>query len=112
MHVAPRKLFENVIVVQYIGLVGVTLLTLFGFQAAFGNVLTGANLEVLAMNMVFEGIMALGMTFVIIMGELISRWRRSSRSRRSWSPNSWCKPASPSFRPFWSRFSPPPPLGP
>ena len=68
MHVAPRKLFENVIVVQYIGLVGVTLLTLFGFQAAFGNVLTGANLEVLAMNMVFEGIMALGMTFVIIMG--------------------------------------------
>jgi ribose transport system permease protein len=68
MHVAPRKLFENVIVVQYIGLIGVTLLTLFGFQAAFGNVLTGANLEVLAMNMVFEGIMALGMTFVIIMG--------------------------------------------
>ena len=68
MHVAPRKLFENVIVVQYIGLVGVTLLTLFGFQAAFGNVLTRANLEVLAMNMVFEGIMALGMTFVIIMG--------------------------------------------
>ena len=68
MHVAPRRLFENVIVVQYIGLVGVTLLTLFSFQAAFGNVLTRANLEVLAMNMVFEGIMALGMTFVIIMG--------------------------------------------
>ncbi len=68
MHVAPRRLFENIIVVQYIGLVGVTLLTLFGFQAAFGNVLTRANLEVLAMNMVFEGIMALGMTFVIIMG--------------------------------------------
>ena len=41
---------------------------LFGFQAAFGNVLTRANLEVLAMNMVFEGIMALGMTFVIITG--------------------------------------------
>jgi ribose transport system permease protein len=68
MHVAPRKLFENAIVLQYIGLVAVTLLTLFGFQAAFGNVLTGANLEVLAMNMVFEGVMALGMTFVIIMG--------------------------------------------
>src|SRR5271169_1182400 len=68
MHVAPRRLFENVIVVQYVGLVSVTLLTLFGFQAAFGNVLTRANLEVLAMNMVFEGIMALGMTFVIIMG--------------------------------------------
>jgi ribose transport system permease protein len=61
-------LFQNVIVVQYIGLVAVTLLTLFGFQATFGNVLTRANLEVLAMNMVFEGIMALGMTFVIIMG--------------------------------------------
>ncbi|MDR3372442.1 MAG: ABC transporter permease [Ancalomicrobiaceae bacterium] len=41
---------------------------MFGFQATFGNVLTGANLEVLAMNMVFEGIMALGMTFVIITG--------------------------------------------
>jgi ribose transport system permease protein len=68
MNVAPRRLFENAIVLQYIGLVGVTLLTLFGFQAAFGNVLTSANLEVLAMNMVFEGIMALGMTFVIIMG--------------------------------------------
>ena len=68
MHVAPRKLFENVIVVQYIGLVCVTLITLFGFQAAFGNVLTRANLEVLTMNMVFEGMMALGMTFVIIMG--------------------------------------------
>ena len=68
MTVAPRRLFENAIVLQYMGLVGVTLLTLFGFQAAFGNVLTSANLEVLAMNMVFEGIMALGMTFVIIMG--------------------------------------------
>jgi ribose transport system permease protein len=68
MNLAPRKLFDNVTVVQYIGLVGVTLLTLFGVHAAFGNVLTRANLEVLAMNMVFEGIMALGMTFVIIMG--------------------------------------------
>jgi ribose/xylose/arabinose/galactoside ABC-type transport system permease subunit len=68
MNFAPRKLFDNVIVVQYIGLVGVTLLTLFGVHAVFGNVLTRANLEVLAMNMVFEGIMALGMTFVIIMG--------------------------------------------
>jgi ribose/xylose/arabinose/galactoside ABC-type transport system permease subunit len=68
MNFPPRKLFDNVIVVQYLGLVGVTLLTLFGVHAAFGNVLTRANLEVLAMNMVFEGIMALGMTFVIIMG--------------------------------------------
>jgi ribose transport system permease protein len=63
-----RNLSQNVIIVQYVGLVAVTLVTLFGFHAAFGNVLTGANLEVLAMNMVFEGIMALGMTFVIIMG--------------------------------------------
>jgi ribose/xylose/arabinose/galactoside ABC-type transport system permease subunit len=68
MPVVPRRLLENATVVQYVGLVGVTLLTLFGFQAAFGNVLTSANLEVLAMNMVFEGIMALGMTFVIITG--------------------------------------------
>jgi ribose/xylose/arabinose/galactoside ABC-type transport system permease subunit len=62
------NLSRNVIVIQYAGLVAVTLATLIGFQAAFGNVLTAANLEVLAMNMVFEGIMALGMTFVIIMG--------------------------------------------
>ncbi len=68
MNVIPRRLLQNVIVVQYVGLVTVTLLILFGFQATFGNVLTGANLEVLAMNMVFEGIMALGMTFVIITG--------------------------------------------
>jgi ribose transport system permease protein len=39
-----------------------------GTHLAFGNVLTGGNLEVLAMNLVFEGIMALGMTFVIISG--------------------------------------------
>ena len=67
------SLSRNVIVVQYVGLVTVTLATLFGFQAMFGNVLTGANLEVLAMNMVFEGIMALGMTFVIIMAASISQ---------------------------------------
>lgn len=68
MKFVPRRLSQDVIVVQYIGLVAVTLLILFGFQATFGNVLTKANLEVLAMNMVFEGTMALGMTFVIIMG--------------------------------------------
>jgi ribose transport system permease protein len=68
MKLVPRRLFQNIIVVQYIGLVAVTLLILFGFQATFGNVLTGPNLEVLAMNMIFEGIMALGMTFVIITG--------------------------------------------
>ncbi|QDG76193.1 ABC transporter permease [Labrenzia sp. PHM005] len=54
--------------VQYIGLILVTLAIAIGFQMVFGNVLTGANLRVLAMNMVFEGIMAIGMTFVIIMG--------------------------------------------
>lgn len=54
--------------IQYVGLALVIVAILCGFQLAFGNVLTGANLRVLAMNMVFEGIMALGMTFVIIMG--------------------------------------------
>ncbi|AML51841.1 ABC transporter permease [Falsihalocynthiibacter arcticus] len=56
------------VTVQYIGLISVTLLIAVGFHFSFGNLLTGANLRVLAMNMVFEGIMALGMTFVIIMG--------------------------------------------
>ena len=46
----------------------VTLAVALGVQVTFGNVLTAANLEVLMMNMVFEGIMALGMTFVIIGG--------------------------------------------
>jgi len=54
--------------IQYAGLVLVTLAIAVGFQIVFGNVLTPANLRVLAMNMVFEGIMAIGMTFVIIMG--------------------------------------------
>ena len=54
--------------VQYIGLTLVILALLIGCELAFGNVLTGPNLRVMAMNMVFEAIMALGMTFVIIMG--------------------------------------------
>jgi ribose/xylose/arabinose/galactoside ABC-type transport system permease subunit len=58
----------NIILVQYVGLVAVTLAIALGVQVTFGNVLTAANLEVLMMNMVFEGIMALGMTFVIIGG--------------------------------------------
>lgn len=63
-----KRIFENVTVIQYVGLVFVTLITLIVVHLVFGNVLTSANLEVLAMNMVFEGIMALGMTFVIVMG--------------------------------------------
>lgn len=53
---------------QHLGLFLVTFMVLFGAQVAFGNVVSTANLEVLAMNMVFEGIMALGMTFVIVSG--------------------------------------------
>ena len=88
MRVAAGKLFENIVVVQYTGLIGVTLLTLFGFQATFGNVLTRANLEVLAMNMVFEGIMALGMTFVIIMGGIdLSVASVFAFAEIFWSPN-------------------------
>jgi ribose/xylose/arabinose/galactoside ABC-type transport system permease subunit len=63
-----KGLGANVILVQYVGLVAVTLAIALGVQVTFGNVLTAANLEVLMMNMVFEGIMALGMTFVIIGG--------------------------------------------
>ena len=37
MKIPFRTLSENVIVVQYIGLVAVTLAMLFGFQAAFGG---------------------------------------------------------------------------
>jgi ribose transport system permease protein len=62
------RLRWSVSTVQYIGLILVVLTILFSFHAIFGNVLTAANMRVLAMNMVFEGIMALGMTYVIIMG--------------------------------------------
>ncbi|WP_180966771.1 ABC transporter permease [Cohaesibacter celericrescens] len=53
---------------QYLGLITVILLIIFLTHAVFGNVLTAANMRVMAMNMVFEAIMALGMTFVIILG--------------------------------------------
>lgn len=63
-----RSFGSNVTALQYAGLVLIMFAVLFGTQIAFGNVLQASNLEVLAMNMVFEGIMALGMTLVIIMG--------------------------------------------
>ena len=53
---------------QYIGLIVVTVLIVAFTHSVFGNVVTLANLRVLAMNMIFEAIMALGMTFVIILG--------------------------------------------
>ena len=68
MKKTTSKLLTDITTIQYIGLALVTVVTLITVHAIFGNVLTSANMEVLAMNMVFEGIMALGMTFVIIMG--------------------------------------------
>ena len=68
MNTILRSNLKSITFIQYLGLILVTLITLIGMHVAFGNVLTGANLQVLAMNMIFEGIMALGMTFVIIMG--------------------------------------------
>ncbi|NTJ65907.1 ABC transporter permease [Agrobacterium rhizogenes] len=65
---AQRNPIKNIVLVQYAGLAAVTFAVLFGVEAAFGNMLTAANFEVMAMNVVFEGIMALGMTFVILMG--------------------------------------------
>ena len=66
------KIFEkkklSIAWLQYLGLIVVILLITILTHAVFGNVLTPANLRVLAMNMVFEAIMALGMTFVIILG--------------------------------------------
>ncbi len=68
MSEAQRNPIKNIVLIQYAGLSMVTLAVLFGVQLAFGNMLTAANFEVMAMNVVFEGIMALGMTFVILMG--------------------------------------------
>jgi ribose/xylose/arabinose/galactoside ABC-type transport system permease subunit len=68
MSLGLRRFASNVTLVQYVGLAAVILAVAIGVHASFGNVLTSANLEVMAMNMVFEGIMALGMTFVIVSG--------------------------------------------
>lgn len=68
MSEAQSNPIKNIVLIQYAGLSMVTLAVLFGVQLAFGNMLTAANFEVMAMNVVFEGIMALGMTFVILMG--------------------------------------------
>ncbi len=64
----PNSKNVSVSTIQYLGLSTIILAILFGCQIVFGNVLTEANMRVMAMNMVFEGIMALGMTYVIIMG--------------------------------------------
>jgi ribose/xylose/arabinose/galactoside ABC-type transport system permease subunit len=65
---AQRNPIKNIVLIQYAGLSTVILVVLFGVQLTFGNMTTTANFEVMAMNVVFEGIMALGMTFVILMG--------------------------------------------
>lgn len=65
---SPSNPNKNIVLIQYVGLATVTLAVLLGVQLAFGNMLTGPNIEVMTMNLVFEGIMALGMTFVILMG--------------------------------------------
>ena len=59
---------EDPMLVQYLGLAGMIVLISLVMQSSVGGFLKAANLEVLAMNMVFEGIMAIGMTFVIISG--------------------------------------------
>ncbi len=67
----PKKfntLFENAILLQHIGLVGLILIIGFTMQIVYANFFNAANFEVLAMNLVFEGIMAIGMTFLIISG--------------------------------------------
>lgn len=80
---AQRNPIKNIVLVQYAGLAAVTFTVLFGVETAFGNMLTAANFEVMAMNVVFEGIMALGMTFVILMEASTCRSHRSSPLQRS-----------------------------
>jgi ribose transport system permease protein len=63
-----KNLRSNITAIQYAGLISLSILISGGVHLIFGNVYTLANMEVLAMNMVFEGIMALGLTFVIISG--------------------------------------------
>ncbi|MEO8410525.1 MAG: ABC transporter permease [Propionivibrio sp.] len=53
---------------QSIGLIAIILGISISMQISNGNFLSSANLEVMAMNLIFEGIMAIGMTFVIIGG--------------------------------------------
>lgn len=72
MKIAIKKLYQtqvgSVVTLQYAGLISIIVAIGLAVQINSGNFITSANLEVLAMNIVFEGIMALGMTFVIISG--------------------------------------------
>ncbi|MER8705183.1 ABC transporter permease [Mesorhizobium sp. M1088] len=61
-------LVRNPTTIQRAGLLFMTLLILTFMQAAYPGYVSAANMEVLAMNMVFEAIIAVGMTFVIISG--------------------------------------------
>jgi len=68
MAVRLRKALGRGMFLQHLGLVVLMLALGITLQFVHDDFFTSANLEVLAMNRVFEGIMALGMTFIIISG--------------------------------------------
>jgi len=65
MQSAIKKVHVNP---QNLTLIGVMLAVVIVMQVMFPLFLTPANIETLLMNFVFEGIIALGMTFVILTG--------------------------------------------
>ena len=63
-----KKKLKTGSVLQAVGLTVIILLIGITMQVMNGNFLSAANMEVMVMNLIFEGIMAIGMTFVIIGG--------------------------------------------
>ena len=63
---APQR--NRLLLIQCGGLLALTLVIAGAMQAVYGSYLTLANGEVMAMNFVFEAIVAVGMTLVIISG--------------------------------------------
>ena len=63
-----KNKFEDAMFLQHFGLVLFIIIIGTTMQGMYGDFLTSANIEVLSMNLIFEGIIAIGMTFVIISG--------------------------------------------
>jgi ribose transport system permease protein len=63
-----KKKLKTGAALQAVGLTVIILLIGISMQILNGNFLSAANMEVMVMNLIFEGIMAIGMTFVIIGG--------------------------------------------
>lgn len=64
----PFSLIKDAEILQRIALAVVIITISFAMEATSGGFFTAANLDVMVMNLIFEAIMAIGMTLVIVAG--------------------------------------------